>query len=714
MADQSTTSPPPQDQKQRWLKYGANVVLTVLVAIVLAVVVIAIAQRRDKRFDTTSNSQYSLKPQTLNIIRDLKQPIRLVSLYAKTDAKQQQGVTDYAGAVADLLDEYHQNSNNIQTEVIDPVDEPGKVNDLVAYVSNKYGGEVKQYRDFVDKAPQYFTPISQFADAELARLKALPTDPMKQDDVDQTLSSVVETLSDLPARLKKQQKSLDALTAQKVPDYKGAADTINTETSRFGDIADLVIDRYTKLQSDPAAVPPIKRYMADAIPRWQSIKKTTDSAAADYKKLGDLKLDDIRTKLREQNAILVMGPTDMRSLSSDQVWQVNTDKRAYANAAEGEVKPKFAGEQQITSAILQLTQAKKPEVVFLRPGGPPLTTPGFPPFQAGGPFSLIAQRLKDYNFDVLEKDTSGQYAMQAQMQGEQVAPEPTDADIKDAVWVLLSIPAPQNQQGAPPPPTYAAQLAEHLKNGGSAICLFLPTSDNLSAAMDEFGVSAHTDMLAVHEAIVTAASSGDVIEEARKTPSIFILNNYGDSIIAKPLRSLDSAFVRLLPISTVQKSGFATSALIPVPQTPPAWGEHDVQSAMNGEPQHFDAAAGDLGPPLFGGAMSENSRSGARLVAIGSIEFITDSLIKLPDPELAQRHINASRFPANSELFLNSIFWLAHQEPLIAISPNAMEVNRIGDMSDGALRMWRIGALLIGLPGLVIVGGVGVYLARRD
>ena len=45
--------------------------------------------------------------------------------------------------------------------------------------------------------------------------------------------------------------------------------------------------------------------------------------------------------------------------------------------------------------------------------------------------SEIAQRLKDYNFDVLEKDLSGMYAMQAQMQGQGAPPEPTDEQIKD-------------------------------------------------------------------------------------------------------------------------------------------------------------------------------------------------------------------------------------------------------------------------------------------
>jgi hypothetical protein len=35
-------------------------------------------------------------------------------------------------------------------------------------------------------------------------------------------------------------------------------------------------------------------------------------------------------------------------------------------------------------------------------------------------------------------------------------------------------------------------------------------------------------------------------------------------------------------------------------------------------------------------------------------------------------------------------------------------------MSEGTLKAWRIGALLVGLPGLVIAAGALVYFARRD
>src|SRR5438067_13053721 len=72
---------PRESQKERWVKYGANVALATVVVIVLAIVVIAIGQRTTRRFDMTAGKEYSLKPQTINIIKDLKSPVTLVSLY---------------------------------------------------------------------------------------------------------------------------------------------------------------------------------------------------------------------------------------------------------------------------------------------------------------------------------------------------------------------------------------------------------------------------------------------------------------------------------------------------------------------------------------------------------------------------------------------------------------------------------------------------------
>ena len=96
-----------ESQKERWMKYGANVALVSLSVVILAGLVIYLSQRYDKRLDTTAAGLYSLKPQTVNIIKDNTQKIKLVSLYtAKVyDPKQQRQVdSPYAPVVRDLLE----------------------------------------------------------------------------------------------------------------------------------------------------------------------------------------------------------------------------------------------------------------------------------------------------------------------------------------------------------------------------------------------------------------------------------------------------------------------------------------------------------------------------------------------------------------------------------------------------------------------------------
>src|SRR5688572_5811020 len=120
MSEASKTTPAPETQKQRWVKYGANVVLASVVVVLLAIVLTYLAQRANARVDTTHAGLYSLKPQTVNIIRDNKQKLKLVSLYApvqgaRTEAERK-AAEEHAtrmGVVADLLREYEHKGKNI-------------------------------------------------------------------------------------------------------------------------------------------------------------------------------------------------------------------------------------------------------------------------------------------------------------------------------------------------------------------------------------------------------------------------------------------------------------------------------------------------------------------------------------------------------------------------------------------------------------------------
>jgi hypothetical protein len=52
-------------------------------------------------------------------------------------------------------------------------------------------------------------------------------------------------------------------------------------------------------------------------------------------------------------------------------------------------------------------------------------------------------------------------------------------------------------------------------------------------------------------------------------------------------------------------------------------------------------------------------------------------------------------------------------EPMIAISPSAMDVSRIEPMSAASQKFWQL-MIVPGLPLLVIVAGGLMYVRRRD
>ncbi|HMB95558.1 MAG TPA: hypothetical protein VKK61_05925, partial [Tepidisphaeraceae bacterium] len=198
--------------------------------------------------------------------------------------------------------------------------------------------------------------------------------------------------------------------------------------------------------------------------------------------------------------------------------------------------------------------------------------------------------------------------------------------------------------------------------------------------------------------------------QAQWLPFVFVVNKYGDHLLTQPLTSFDFLIAGAVPVQTNPTAGVKQTPLLPIPQNPKTWGERDLESA-NDQNVKFDPAT-DLPPPLWGGATAEKDDS--RLVVYGCLQSFTNPIVSIPDQEMIKRRVIVARFPGNSELFTNSIFWLAKMEPMIAISPAAMEVSRISNMSDAALNSWRVGVVLILLPGLVLAAGIAMYFARRD
>jgi hypothetical protein len=714
-----------ETQKQRWVKYGANVLLTCVIVVVLVVVLLYIFQKYKVRKDTTVAGSYSLKPQTVQLVRDSKQKIKLVGIFSRNERRQSErkgeDENDLSAVryqqVADLLQEYEQKSGGrITATMIDHITEPGKVEGLFQEVQNKYGNDVQRYKEVMDAYPKTVAEIKKVAKEEIEALRKLPQ--IEDRKVQQAIEDVIYTVGLFPVQLDSLEKQVKNTLELKTPDYKGAGDAIKKSMQELSEMADAVVKQFTAAKDDAKTPKAIQEYMASSTPRFESLKKSADDLLKKTESLGELKqLDDLRQN--KSNSIVVMGESDMKVLPLASVFK---EEDARAMGGDGKVRERFAGEQQVSTALYTLGNKTKRKLAFVRSGGPPLTQRIM---NYVGPYVTVADRLRDLDFEILEKDVSGQWAMQAmqlQMQmGMPMPPEPQDEQLKDALWVVVSSQQDPRTMMNPQAGQIGPKVADHLRNGGSALLMFEPQGDNFDAALKEWGIEAKTNYAIVHEKISGSGAQGnDMVSAWHREQPVFILNQYGDHMLAGPLRSLDGFFYFMVPISTSSASakGVKTTNLLPIPQTPRPWGERDVNTVMEGKDVDFTPKKGDtdddLPPPLFAGAAAEKE-GGARLVVLGSRYFADNRWVRAADPEILRTQDRiVPRFPGNGELFVNSIYWLAKMETMIAISPAALEVPRVNpQMSNASTTVWQV--LLIGLlPAMVLGAGSMVYLKRRD
>ncbi|HTW95338.1 MAG TPA: hypothetical protein VMD30_11120, partial [Tepidisphaeraceae bacterium] len=576
----------------------------------------------------------------------------------------------------------------------------------------KYGGQVRQYADFLKSVPDTVKQINALASDLSQKFPDLSNANVSQ-DLAVVTQQIFSTLQLLPSQLQQISDKVNTALHERPPDYKGTADGVRDGLQDMSGLIDVIVKNFAILKQHGGLPQAMSQYIDQTTPEYLQLKKRVDDALKQASSLGELKLDTLRTALKDRNTILVMGTGDnsWRVIPYDQVWREPGQTATLTD--QSTPQPRFAGEQAVTAAILGVSRSgvPQPKVCFVRSGGQPLLQPDF---AGGNDLSEMAYRLGLYNYNVMEKDFSDTG------QNPDAPPEPSDDDIKDALWVVWDFNPGQQSPDMPPPPSLAPELANHLREGGSAIVLTCYQQDPLTDAMESWGVKIHSDAMIVHEKIpAPQGESTDILNQALRLPFIFDLHDYGDQALTQPLAGLEGIFLQMCPITVDHVDGFTSWPLIPIPTSPDApqsWGETnpDTNSAVlqNNATPTFNSKT-DMAGPLYAGAAVEND-TGARLVVLGGGPFMMTAYATLTAKRLDPNAPDVIRFPANGDLFTNAVFWASHQDSLIDISPEAMDVGRIRDISDGWLRFWRLGVLLIGMPGAVLIIGLAVYLRRMD
>src|SRR5689334_8703575 len=202
-----------ETQQERWVKYGANVALSVLIVLILVVLLVYLGGRANWRKDTTAAGAYSLKPQTVRLIENLQQKVRIVGLFSKAQENTGKKTEDdtnrvHFQQVADLIQEYQEKSGGkITAEMIDTTSEPSKVDRLFNDVAKKYGNDYKKYEEVLNAYKGTFDKLSKLADEDVAALeKAKPK--ITDQKMLMTLFEIISTVNVIPSDLAKRQEEV--------------------------------------------------------------------------------------------------------------------------------------------------------------------------------------------------------------------------------------------------------------------------------------------------------------------------------------------------------------------------------------------------------------------------------------------------------------------------------------------------------------------------
>jgi ABC-type uncharacterized transport system involved in gliding motility auxiliary subunit len=108
---------------RRQARYGSNALVMTLALLGILFFVNVWSNNHHKRWDLTENKRYSLSPQTIAVLKNLKEPVKITGFYTPAESGQREQVED-------LLKEYMYHTNLLQVEYVDPDQKPALARQL--------------------------------------------------------------------------------------------------------------------------------------------------------------------------------------------------------------------------------------------------------------------------------------------------------------------------------------------------------------------------------------------------------------------------------------------------------------------------------------------------------------------------------------------------------------------------------------------------------
>ena len=692
------------------------------------------------RYDLTSTRKYSLSEQSRGVINELDKPHRLVTMLGGesiSDEQQQR--------VRDLADEYGRASTRIDVQHIALERDTDQRAELLAEMDAMFTEETKAIRGsiaeglaFLDRSKETVDKITSLlqtiidSDVEMRpqsiqdqRLADLHSQYLRIQDQRQQLVDLRDSMlgSDWQSRLRepgrvaadvsgagdqmpdytqlmaKIQEYVIQLTRQTLPDTPSKADQL---------MRGIVINNNTTPSARQAALE-AQNTLAALVQQIPQVHKTLTAEADPLLLVAPpMRYEQARKILNDEPCVLLTADGDARVLPAHVLF------RGAGQSDTSQSADLFVGEEQLTGALISMRLDPPPLIVFIRSntGRRALSVSGPDEQVVDGTYDHVAERLLAMDFEVAEWSRPLRDEPPKARPGQRV------------VWITMPYLKPDASRKQSLDNTLkdkvTAHLTDRLKAGDSAMVMLSynpdtdPRLDNSAQAdslinlLKSYGVDAQ-----VYQNVSRLSQESEDAEKSVYSSAFLVEDWPSSSIVGQSLEGIDTYFFAPMPLSIKNVDGVKQTPLVEL-TLPAMYVQRNVPDRETGaftpEPDSARASV------TIGAAIEQDD---SRLVTIGDATWALDniaSLAILPDGKTGPGLINEPgarlAYPGNTDLFVNAVCWLAHEDQLIAASPRTQDVRRISDLSEQGQGVYRV-ALLGGMPSAIFAIGIVVWLIRR-
>jgi len=719
---------------RQWV-IGANVFVMVVLALALLVVVNYMAFTFNRKADLTSSGVNSLSDQSRKLLDGLKENVTLTSLYRTfQDPAVENEAKKFRTSVEDILQLYQTRApSKVDIAFVNPAKDRDKILKLVDNLRKKgaYQGEAKKHKALTDEYNGKVMPaIVQLLQKEHKDMAAMLEADKELENV-REYNIIMRNCEALSTQADRVKEDVKALLGDDLPKYTQAVDAIKAyydQVKQAMSAAGEWMGKVDEWGKRLGKAPKNKEFFTGAAKRYEAVIALITAEQDKAKDLPTLKVEELDRQVRP-DTIIVETKDEAKVLSFDDVWPAK-QKGQFGQPMGNDFKDRqFAGEVEISSAILQLTNKNRPAVVFVRYGGQPLFFGGM---MFGGEQALYAgakERLEKANFIVKEWDVA-------------TKKEPPEFEEKEKpsriLWVLLTPEQPTPPRGMPmqmqqPRPFGPAEREAVLKAVGDEprvmlIAGWVPPARNpmMMAAPPVYEYNDYlkeTWGLEVQYSypVLEAFSFEPGKLGFRRNPFQITRYDWGNQAVVNPLKGLKGGFPEASPIRKESKipEGVTLTDLISIPERDNIWAEADLEGlSQEIQSKHYTTKRkGSIYGPFpiaVAGIKEKDKKTVGKMVLVSSKGFATDAVAQARALMPAgDGFMLVLQNPANMDLLVNSVHWLNDNEGLISKGIESRDIPRLDRLEAGT--GYTVAKIMaVGLwPLMALVAGLAVWFVRR-